>query len=95
MDEITVEKPEREKLDEMGVFSWPIWEKEVSEFEWFYDSPETFYVLEGEVEVEPAEGQPVRFGPGSLVTMPEGLGSSMYRTVPGPVPDSTDMPAPS
>jgi len=74
MDRITVEKPGKEKLDEMGVFSWPIWEKEVSEFDWFYDSKETFYVLEGEVEVEPAEGEPVRFGPGSLVTMPEGLG---------------------
>ena len=24
--------PAREKLEEMGVFSWPVWEKEVSRF---------------------------------------------------------------
>ncbi len=73
MDKVHVEKPTEEKLKELGVFDWPIWEKEVSEFDWYYDSPETFYVLEGEVEVELEDGSKVRFGAGDLVTFKEGV----------------------
>jgi uncharacterized cupin superfamily protein len=29
--------------------------------------------LEGKVRVEPKDGQPVEFGPGDLVTFPEGM----------------------
>ena len=72
--EIKVEKVEKDQLEEMGVFSWPIWTKEVSEFDWFYDTGETFYVLEGEVRVEPEDGEAVEFGPGDLVRMPSGMG---------------------
>ena len=73
MDKVYVEKPTEEKLKELGVFDWPIWEKEVSEFDWYYDSPETFYVLEGEVEVELEDGSKIRFGAGDLVTFKEGV----------------------
>ena len=48
--------PSRERLDQLGVFSWPIWEKEVSTFDWEYDEPETCFFLEGKVEVQPLEG---------------------------------------
>ena len=61
---------EREKL---GVSNWPIWEKEVSQFPWTYDSPETCYLLEGEVIVTPDGGEPVSFGKGDLVTFPAGM----------------------
>ena len=72
MAEIKVEKPSEEKLQEMGVKSWPIWEKEVSEFDWHYDSKETCYIIEGKVIVE-TENQTVEFGAGDLVTFPKGL----------------------
>ena len=74
MSEITVEKkPDRAKLEEMGVFGWPVWEKEVSEFPWSYDDRETCYLLEGEVTVTPDGGEPVSFGAGDLVVFPAGI----------------------
>jgi uncharacterized cupin superfamily protein len=74
MSNITVDhNPTREKLDKIGVFHWPIWTKEVSEFPWSYDDPETCYFLEGEVIVTPDQGEPVRVGKGDLVTFPHGL----------------------
>ncbi len=74
MDAILVESnPPKEKLDEMGVFSWPIWEKEVSRFNWSYDDKETCYLLEGQVVVELEGGEPVEFGAGDLVVFAKGL----------------------
>ncbi|HEY5653986.1 MAG TPA: cupin domain-containing protein [Pontiella sp.] len=74
MNEITIKRnPSEELLNKMGAFTWPIWEKETSEFPWYYDTEETCYLLEGEVVVTPANGEPVRFGAGDLVTFPAGL----------------------
>jgi uncharacterized cupin superfamily protein len=67
------QQAEREKLESMGVFSWPIWEKEPSEFPWFYDTTETCYLLEGEVKVTPEGGETERFGAGDLVSFPAGM----------------------
>lgn len=39
--------PNKEKLNSLGVFSWPIWEHETAEFPWTYDSEETCYLLRG------------------------------------------------
>ena len=47
------------KLDVMDVEGWPVWSKEVSTFEWSYDSTEICYILEGEAIVTPQEGEPV------------------------------------
>ena len=65
--------PTKEQLKDMDVFSWPIWTKEISEFPWSYDSPETCYILEGEVIVTPVGGEPVEVGKGDLVTFPAGM----------------------
>ena len=73
MEEIRIEKPEKKKLEEMNVENWPIWEKEVSTFDWHYDDRETCYILEGKVRVEPKDGEAVEFGPGDMVTFPEGM----------------------
>ena len=73
MSKIIVEKPDQAKLDDMGVSSWPIWEKEVSTFPWTYDCEETCYILEGEAVVEAADGEVVEFGTGDLVTFPKGM----------------------
>ena len=70
---IHVEKPTKEKLESLDVSSWPIWEKEISEFPWEYDESETCYILEGDVIVTPEKGTPVRFGKGDLVVFPSGL----------------------
>ena len=74
MNEITVEhNPSPAKLEVMGVYDWPVWTKEVSQFPWHYDSNETCYILEGEVIVTPVGGQPVQLGEGDLVTFPAGM----------------------
>ncbi len=70
---IIVEKPSEDKLNSMNVRLWPVWEKEISEFEWKYDEKETCYILEGDVVVTPEDEMPVRFGKGDLVIFPEGM----------------------
>ncbi|HIK30053.1 MAG TPA: cupin domain-containing protein [Oscillatoriales cyanobacterium M59_W2019_021] len=72
--DIKIERqPSPERLDELGISSWPIWTKEVSEFPWTYDMAETCYFLEGDVVVTPEGGQPVEMGKGDLVTFPAGM----------------------
>lgn len=74
MDQIAVEKsPSESHLNALGVFSWPIWEKEESEFPWHYDEKETCYLLEGEVTVTPDGDEPVYFGADDLVIFPAGM----------------------
>ena len=70
---IHIEKPSEEKLLKLNVKSWPIWEKEISEFHWEYDETETCYILEGDVVVTPDNGTPVRFSKGDLVVLTSGL----------------------
>ena len=83
MKKIEVTKnPDAGKLEDMGVFSWPIWEKEVSSFPWAYDMTEVCYILEGEVTVTPDGGEPVSIGPGDLVRFPEGMSCTWEITKP-------------
>jgi len=70
---IKIQKLSQEELKKKGVFSWPIWEKEVSKFPWSYDSIEECYFLEGDVTVETEDGKSVNFGKGDFVTFPSGF----------------------
>ena len=71
MKTVTVVKPSPEQVADMT--NRPIWEKEASSFDWFYDEPETALVLEGRVRVTGEDGQAYEFGAGDLVTFPAGL----------------------
>jgi uncharacterized cupin superfamily protein len=71
--EIKVQKLTQEQLKKMGVFGWPIWEKEVSRFAWSYDDIEECYLLEGEVTVQADDGKSISFGKGDFVIFPKGL----------------------
>jgi len=75
MDQILVEHhASPAKLDIMGVYDWPVWEKEVSTFPWTYDKQETCYILEGEAVITPDDGsEPVTIEEGDLVIFPAGL----------------------
>ncbi|MDH5179379.1 MAG: cupin domain-containing protein [Gammaproteobacteria bacterium] len=74
MTSIKVEhNPDQQRLDELGVADWGIWEKEASVFPWTYDATETCYFLTGDVIVTPAGGVPVSMGKGDLVTFPAGM----------------------
>ncbi|MDD1413990.1 cupin domain-containing protein [Dolichospermum sp. ST_con] len=72
--EIKVEhQPSLAYLNNLDVFNWPIWEKEISTFPWTYDDQETCYFLAGNVIVTPNGGQAVKMGEGDLVTFPAGM----------------------
>ncbi len=71
--EITVRQLTQEELKKKGVFGWPIWSKEISRFDWQYESVEECYFLEGDVEVTTQDGKKMSFGRGDFVTFPEGL----------------------
>ena len=74
MSQIIVEhNPSEEKLKQLGVSSWSIWEKEVSKFPLDFGIKEPSYVREGEIIVTPKGGEPVRIVPGDLVVFPAGL----------------------
>lgn len=62
---------DKEKKSE-GIYNWPIWEKEVSRFDWYYDSTEHCQILEGKVIVETDE-EKVEIKAGDFVTFPKGL----------------------
>lgn len=73
MADITVKKLDKKELEKMKVFSWPIWEKEVSRFDWRYGSIEECYFLEGAVTVIAKNGKAVSFGKGDFVIFSKGL----------------------
>lgn len=72
MSKVTIEKPDDIQVNDRGIKSWPIWTKEVSRFDWFYDSTEECLILEGEVTVETDEGN-FTIKEGDFVTFEKGL----------------------
>jgi uncharacterized cupin superfamily protein len=62
--------PAKDKLVSLSVLSWPVWECDISEFPWAYDSRETCYLLAGEVIVTPDGSEPVKIQAGDLVVFP-------------------------
>lgn len=71
--EVKIEKLDKKELEKRGVFSWPIWEKEISSFDWHYDQTEECYFLEGKVVLKTKDGKSLEFGKGDFVTFPKGL----------------------
>ncbi len=65
--------PDKSQLEKLGVFLWPVWEKEASEFPWTYDAQEICYLIEGDVTIIPDGEKPVQFGKGDLVIFPAGM----------------------
>ena len=72
MPKIRIERPNKQKLDLLGVSDWSPWESEVRSFDWSYDSDEVCYILEGKVKVKTPEEE-VEINSGDLVTFPKGL----------------------
>lgn len=68
--DIVVKKPSAEEAIECQ--SWPIWEKEVSSFDWQYTQKEICLLIEGKVTVSDETGS-VSFAAGDLVVLPKDL----------------------
>ncbi len=58
-----------EEAKEEGITNWGTWESPPPPgFDWEYDSKETFYVLDGEAEID-SDGDKISFKKGDLVTV--------------------------
>jgi uncharacterized protein len=73
MAKVQKEKPDEEKLKQLGIDAWSPWQCEPSTFPWEYDERETAFVFEGKVTVKTDDGEIVQIEPGDLVTFPKGL----------------------
>ena len=72
MSKVLVKKLLENEIKKLGIYSWPIWEKEISRFDWQYDTDEECLILEGEVEVETSVGK-ILIKSGDFVTFKSGL----------------------
>ena len=72
MAKVILERLAEDEIAKRKIESWPIWEKEVSKFDWYYDSDEKCYILDGEVVVKTDEGD-YTINAGDFVTFKKGL----------------------
>ena len=72
MKGVKIENLNMEQIEQRKIKQWPIWEKEVSRFDWQYTGDEECLILEGEIIVESEEGE-VMIKPGDFVTFEDGL----------------------
>ncbi len=77
MSQIIIDhNPSEEKLKELGVFSWSIWDCAPSKFPLDFGMTEKAYLLEGEILVTPQGGEAVLVKAGDYVEFPKGLKSN-------------------
>ncbi|MBN2615434.1 MAG: cupin domain-containing protein [Bacteroidales bacterium] len=72
MQEVIVERYDRERAEQKGIFEWPIWARKVSRFPWTYDSDEECWIIEGTVEIE-TSNEKYLIQAGDFVTFKNGL----------------------
>ena len=68
--EVSITKPSKEQIEISS--KWPIWEKEISEFDYYYDKTEQCLILEGEVDIL-GNNKKWSFKKGDYVVFPKGL----------------------
>ncbi|NQU34268.1 MAG: cupin domain-containing protein [Bacteroidetes bacterium] len=56
MSKVKINKLSDKEKREMGILTWPIWEKEISRFSWTYSENEQCYIIDGEFTIETDEG---------------------------------------
>ena len=62
-----------DEIEQLGIESWPIWEKEMSIFDWKYDTTEQCYIIQGRAIIHYGDGESVEIGKGDFVEFPSGL----------------------
>ncbi len=69
---IVIKKLSDDEIKQMSIKSWPIWTKEVSAFDWYYDSQEMCLILEGKAIIK-TPFEEVEIKKGDYVVFPVGL----------------------
>ncbi len=72
MEKVIIKKLQQHEIDAKGIKNWPVWEKEVSRFDWYYDGDEECLILEGKVNIETPDGT-YQVKKGDFVTFKDGL----------------------
>ncbi len=72
MSKVIIDKLSKEEIVNRGINKWPIWTKEISKFDWYYESEEECQIIDGEVEVETPDGN-YTIKAGDFVTFKAGL----------------------
>jgi uncharacterized protein len=72
MAKVIIKKLSDDEIADRKIRSWPVWTKEISKFDWFYDSDEECLILEGDFTVHTDEGD-YTISPGDFVTFKKGL----------------------
>jgi len=72
MSTVKIKNLSEKEIEDRGIRQWPVWTKEVSRFDWSYDSEEQCLFLEGDVIIETTEGK-FHLQPGDFVIFEEGL----------------------
>lgn len=72
MSKVIINKLSDKEKREMGILTWPIWEKEISRFSWTYSENEQCYIIDGEFTVETDEGN-FSVSAGDFVIFEKGL----------------------
>lgn len=72
MAKVKITRLNNEEKNARGINNWPIWTKEASSFDWYYDSTEHCQIIEGDVTVHTEEGD-FNFKEGDFVTFEKGL----------------------
>lgn len=67
-----IKKLSHSEYEELQIGNWPIWEKEVSRFQYTYDETEECYFLEGSVTIE-FGNEKLEIEPFDFVVFPSGL----------------------
>jgi uncharacterized cupin superfamily protein len=72
MSTVIIERLSEDEIKKREIRTWPIWEKEISTFDWFYDGQEQCLFIKGEVEIETTDGN-FKITAGDSVTFQPGL----------------------
>jgi uncharacterized protein len=69
---IAVKQLSEPEFKKMGIEKWSVWTKEISTFNWFYDTQEMCLILEGEAIIK-SDFEEINIKKGDFVVFPLGL----------------------
>lgn len=72
MEQVIIKTLSESEKEQLGIHKWPVWEKEISRFDYIYEETEHCYFIDGEVVIE-TENDVYFITAGDFVTFVAGL----------------------